>query len=151
MDEQFTGAVRQDLLTGQYGGSGVLTGKYNSGVDLFATPGLVLVGAFAIFEGYQWLQFPSGPLWPVSLLIALAVVPATFSLTHAAAVPNWSWVRRVARASAMFVLVLGIVVTIDRALPLTRALGVFSLVLSGSVLSLAVASEYRRGRAVPID
>ncbi len=136
MDQQLSGVLGQDTLT-----------EYGSGVARFAAPGLVLVGAIAIFEGYQWLHlFPSGPLWLVSLLIALVVAPATFSLTHFASAPRWPWVRRLARASALFVLVLGIVVAIVHPTLLANALGVISLVLSGSVLSLAVASEYHRDR-----
>lgn len=141
LDQRLSGAVRQDTLT-----------EFEAGAASFATPGLVLVGAIGIFEGYQWLHlFPSGPLWPVSLLIALVVAPATFALTHFASAPRWLWLRRLARASALFVLVLGIVVAIAHPMLVGRALGIISLVLSGSVLSLAAASEYRRNRPVRID
>ena len=118
---------------------------HRPGAPWFATPGLVLVAAFAIFTGYDWLHLFQGTSFrPTGLLFAVCVAPITFALSRHLDTPRIPRARIVARISADVVLVLGLMVVIDQNSPLRRALGVASLVLAISLVALAFASKRRR-------
>ena len=108
----------------------------------FAVPGMVLLAALAIFEGYQWLQIiPGGSLRPSGLLFAVAVVPATWWLTRHGIGRRVALLRRMAVASACAVPVIGIGVLVGHGTALHRCLGAVSLLLAVALLAIAAASE----------
>jgi chromate transport protein ChrA len=72
------------------------------------------------------------------------VGPATFVLTRHLTASRWPWARLVARVSASVVVILGLVTLFDHTRPVTRVLGLTSLVLAASIVILVVASERRR-------
>ncbi|HEY4929418.1 MAG TPA: hypothetical protein VIH95_09745 [Acidimicrobiales bacterium] len=107
----------------------------------FAAPGLILVAAVAIFEGYRWLHLvPDGLLRPTSVAFTLSVVPVTVALTRHVDAPTAAW----ARITAVVVLVLSLVVAIGHVTAISRVLGVTSLFLAGTLVFLVVASERHR-------
>jgi hypothetical protein len=108
----------------------------------FAVPGLVLLAAVAIIEGYQWLRIiPGGSLRPSGLLFAVAVVPATWWLTGHG-IGRWmAPLRRVALAGAGAVPVLGLFVLAGHGTALHQCLGAASLLLAVAVLAIAAVSE----------
>jgi 4-hydroxybenzoate polyprenyltransferase len=81
----------------------------------------------------------------------VGVVPATVLLTRHVRGPRWIPAGRVARAGALVVLVLGSVATFHHAAILDRVLGVVSLLLAASLVSLVAASERRRQSATRTD
>ena len=107
-----------------------------------AVPGMVLLAAASIFAGYYWLQIiPDGSLRPSGLFLAVVVVPVTFGLTRHRSQGRASTFRRLTRLSAAAMPVLALVALTTRASGWTRCLGVTSLVLAASILTLAVMSE----------
>jgi hypothetical protein len=166
MDEQFSGGTRGVGLSRRHGGrSAVPTLTAHPAVlaergprsrpteareepcgdvsvePLFAAPGLILVAAVAIFEGYHWLHLvPDGLLRPTSVAFTLSVVPATVALTRHVDAPAVVW----ARIAAVAILVLGLVVAIGHVTAIGRVLGVTSLFLAGTLVFLVVASERHR-------
>jgi len=114
-------------------------------VGPFATPGLVLLAAVAVLEGYLWLHIiPVGPLRPSGLLFAVAVLPAAYGLTRVGPVERTTWLRRVIVLDAGAALVLGPVAVVGRSGTAARAFGVTSLVLAATVIALAVLAERSR-------
>ena len=112
---------------------------------MFAAPALMVVAAWAVVEGYNWLHlFPDASFRSTSLLFVACVVPATVLLTRHVHGPRWIPVDQAARAGAVVVLVLGSVATFHHLAILDRALGVVSLLLAASLVSLAATSERRR-------
>jgi len=112
---------------------------------MFAAPGLMVVAALAVLEGYSWLHlFPGTSYRSTSLLFVVCVVPVTVLLTRHVQGPRWIPAGRVARAGAAVVLVLGSAAAVHHLAILDRALGVVSLVLAASLVSLAATSERRR-------
>jgi len=112
----------------------------------FAVPGMVLLAALAIYEGYDWLQvFPSGSHRPSEYLIGIAAAPGAYWLTRSVAT------GRVA-ARCRNVLVGAAVVVACAGGGWGLALGVAWLVLAASILVLSYLSErgldtaVRRGR-----
>lgn len=112
------------------------------GSPLFAVPGLVLVAALAIFEAYHWLHLiPSGSARPTAILFLVGVVPVTVALTRRFDGPAPGVLCALARLAAVMVLLLGLAELVVRDVPLTRVVGVTAVVLAGTLLVLAVASE----------
>jgi hypothetical protein len=112
---------------------------------MFAAPALMVVAAVAVLEGYNWLHlFPETSLRSTSLLFVVCVVPATVLLTRHVQGPRWIPADRVARAGAVVVLVLGSIAAFHHTAILDRVLGVVSLLLAASLVSLVAASERRR-------
>ena len=112
---------------------------------MFAAPALMVVAALAVVEGYNWLHlFPDASFRSTSLLFVVCVVPATVLLTRHVHGPRWIPVDQAARAGALVVLVLGSVATFHHLAILDRVLGVVSLLLAASLVSLVAASERRR-------
>ena len=112
----------------------------------FAVPGMVLLAAIAIYEGYDWLQvFPTGSHRPSEYLIGIAAAPGAYWLTRSVAT------GRVA-ARCRNVLVGAAVVVACAGGGWGLALGVAWLVLAASILVLSYLSErgldtaVRRGR-----
>jgi len=116
------------------------------GTPMFAAPALMVVAAVAILQGYYWLHLFPEPSFrsTSSMLFVVCVVPATVLLTRHVHGPRWIPAGRVARAAAMVVLVLGSVAAFHHTPMLDRVLGVVSLVLAASLVSLVAASERRR-------
>ena len=105
-------------------------------------PGLVLLAAASIFEGYQWLHLiPGGSLRPSGLFFAVAVLPAAYGLTRYRSAARRA-LRRVVLACSAAIPLLALVAVIVPPTSWTRILGVVSLVLAASALILAVASEH---------
>ena len=115
----------------------------------FAAPGLVLLAAAALLEGYLWLHLiPIGPLRPSGLLFATVVAPATYGLTRVVAVGTPFWLRRVTLVCAAAVPLAGVLV-VAHTVTGERAFGALSLALAAAILTLAVLSEHsvrRRSR-----
>ena len=112
------------------------------GTPVLAAPGLVLMATLAIFEGYHWLDLiPNGPVRPTAVLLALLVVPATFGLTRRISGPGTGLARTVARACAVLVPALCVVLLIVHNDVLAGVLGVGSLALALALGALAVLSE----------
>ena len=126
--------------------------EHREPAPMFAAPLLILVAATAIFEGYHWLQpFPKESLRPASLIFALLVAPATFALTRHMSVPRIPWVRQVARISSTALPVLAVVLAVHQATAVSRVLGVASLVLAASLVTLVVDSERHRWPVTGLD
>lgn len=114
----------------------------STGAPPFAVPGMVLLAAVAIFEGYQWLQIiPGGSLHLSGLLFALAAVPATWWLTRHGDGRRVGLLRRVAVAGATAVPLFGVLVLLGWGAGASKALGAASLLVAVAVLAIAAASE----------
>jgi hypothetical protein len=110
---------------------------------LLIVPGLVLLAAVSILEGYRWLHLlPDGSLLPTGLLFTLVALPATYWLTRYRSTGLTNVLRRVARICSTSVPVLGLAILIGSAAPWAQLLGITSLVLAASALGLAVATEH---------
>ena len=108
----------------------------------FVVPGLVLLAAASIFEGYQWLHLiPGGSLRPSGLFFAVAVLPAAYGLVRYRSTARRA-LRRVVLSCSAAIPLLALVAVIVPPTSWTRILGVVSLVLAASALILAVASEH---------
>jgi hypothetical protein len=115
----------------------------------FATPGAVLLAAAAILEGYRWLQFiPDGSLRASEPLFVVAALPATYALTRHVTSGWAGGLRWVAIGCAAMMPVLGVAVVTGHPSGWGHALGLASLLLALSILTLSVAAE-RRGPSTP--
>ncbi len=126
----------------QVAGPGSTESGSDEGSPLFAVPGMVLLAALAIFEGYRWLQIiPGGSLRPSGMIFAVAVVPATYALTRHGIARRVVVLKHLALACAAAVPLLGALVLAGLGTEGARALGASSLLLALSVLALAAVSE----------
>jgi hypothetical protein len=108
----------------------------------FVAPGLVLLAAASLLEGYLWLHvIPVGPLRPSGLLFAAVAAPATYGLTRVVPVGTPSWLRRAALVCAAAVPLAGVLVVVHTVSG-ERAFGIVSLALAAAILALAVLSEH---------
>ncbi len=122
----------------------------SAGSPLFAVPGLVLLAALSIYEGYHWLQIiPSGSLHQSGLLFAVVAVPATYGLTRDLTAGLVGFLRHLALVTSTAVPLLAGVVVVGHGAGWARVLGVASLLLAASVIALAAVTERdRRGAAL---
>ena len=108
----------------------------------FTVPGMVLLAALSIFEGYRWLRIiPGGSLRPSGLFFAVAVVPATWWLTRNPVGRRAVVLRRLALAAACSMPALGVLVLAGVGPAAHRGLGAASLLLAVTMLALAGTSE----------
>ena len=123
------------------------TGRVSEGpCPPFVAPGLVLLAAASLLEGYLWLHvIPVGPLRPSGLLFAAVVAPATYGLTRVVPVGTPSWLRRTTLVCAAAVPLAGVLVVVHT-VGGERAFGVVSLALAAAILALAVLSEHSARR-----
>jgi hypothetical protein len=111
----------------------------------YAVPGLVLLAASAIYTEYHWLHlFPDGSFRPIALFFALGAAPATWALTRHVDAPQVPRAKTLARAGAGIEFLLALIVAANHDSPLSRVLGVASLGLAVSLVTLAFGSERRR-------
>jgi hypothetical protein len=108
----------------------------------FAAPGLVLLATIAIYEGYHWLRLiPNGALRPTGLVLAVVVVPATYILTRRVSGTGTGCLRTAARACAVLLPALWIVLFTVHSDAVGDVLGTDSLALALALVALAVLAE----------
>ena len=116
------------------------------GRPAFAVPGMVLLAALSVFQGYQWLQIiPGGSLRPAQILFAVAVAPLTVWLTRRVTSRRTRVLKRAALVWSVAVTVLSVVAVAGSGTLWPRMLGVVSLLLAVSLLVLAAVSELGAG------
>jgi hypothetical protein len=123
-----------------------------SGTPPFAAPGLVLLAALAIYEGYHWLNLiPNVPVRPTAVVLALVIVPATYGLTRRVTGPGTPVLRIVARSCADLLPIVWIVSLIVHDTVVSGLLGGISLILAIALVALAAVSEIDEHRRAGLD
>jgi hypothetical protein len=109
---------------------------------VFAAPGLVLLATIAIYEGYHWLRLiPNGAWRPTGLVLVVVVVPATYALTRRVAGAGTGCLRTAARAGAVLLPALWILLLTVHSDVVGDVLGTVSLALALALVALAVLAE----------
>jgi len=120
------------------------------GSPSYAVPGMVLLAALAIYEGYHRLKIiPGGSARPSGLAFAVVVAPATYVLTRHLVGGPARLLRRLSLGTAVAVPVLALAVMLGAGGTGDRALGLVSLLFAVSVLAQAATTERAGHRGPP--
>jgi len=131
-------------------GSGRQQGRPAHARPTFAVPGLVLLAALAIHEGYTELRIMSDGWHRISgTAFALLAVPAAYALTRGLTTGTAARLRAPVMICAAAVPVLAAAGLTGHGAGWGRILGVVSLVLAVLVLVLAVVAERDRRASSP--